>query len=257
MTELLRVDGVSKHFGGLKAVQDVSFSVGEGEIFSVIGPNGAGKTTLFNVISAVSRASAGRVMFKDQELTRCRTSDLAQIGVSRTFQNLALFHSEPTIDNVLVGLHSTLRGTVFECAFYWGRVREEEIRARRRVEDILRFLRLEHVRDVPVGTLAYGVQKRVELARAMAAQPKLLLLDEMVSGMNQEEREDIARFVLDLRDEFGVTVLMIEHDMGIIMDLSDRVAVMHQGRLIACDRPEAIATDPQVIEAYLGRRRGA
>ncbi|WP_428929552.1 ABC transporter ATP-binding protein [Marinibacterium sp. SX1] len=257
MSTVLEVEGVSKHFGGLKAVQDVSFSVRQGEIFSVIGPNGAGKTTLFNVISAVLKASAGRVVFGGRELTRCRTSDLAKLGVSRTFQNLALFHTEPTVANVLTGLHHQLTGTVLEAAFYRGRLRRQEIEARQRVEDVLAFLRLEDVRDAPVGTLAYGLQKRVELARAMVSSPQLLLLDEMVSGMNQEEREDIARFVLDLRDEMGVTVLMIEHDMGVVMDISDRVAVMHQGRLIACDNPEAISGNSDVIEAYLGRKRGA
>lgn len=257
MTTILDVSGLSRHFGGLKAVQDVSFSVRQGEIFSVIGPNGAGKTTLFNMISAVMPASSGSVRFEGRDLTRCRTSELAALGISRTFQNLALFHSETTLENVLVGLHSRLKASVLEAALGLGRTRGEEIDARQRVEDVLRFLRLESVRHIPVGQLAYGVQKRVELARAMVSSPRLLLLDEMVSGMNQEEREDVARFVLDLRDELGVTVLMIEHDMGIVMDISDRVAVMHQGSLIACGTPAEVSGDARVVEAYLGRKRGA
>ncbi|HEV7416646.1 ABC transporter ATP-binding protein [Tianweitania sediminis] len=257
MSDLLQLQGVTKRFGGLTAVNDVSLSVREGQIYSLIGPNGAGKTTLFNLISAVFRPTSGSILFQGQDLTRMPTHALARLGIARTFQNLAVFKHETVVNNLLVGMHSHLRSDPFSSALFWGRTRREELRARDRVEEIIDFLEIEDIRDHPVGTLSYGQQKRVELGRALAISPKLLLLDEMVSGMNQEEREDIARFILDLKDELGMTVFMVEHDMGIVMDISDRVCVVNYGSKIAEGTPSEIAQNPAVVEAYLGTKRSA
>jgi branched-chain amino acid transport system ATP-binding protein len=255
MSPLLAIESLSKSFGGLKAVADISFSVMPGEICSIIGPNGAGKTTLFNMISGVLRPSSGRIVFDGVDLSRVSPSRFAAIGIGRTFQNLALFKHGTAVENILTGRHTHLRSTVLDAVLFFGRTRREEIEARRHVEKIIEFLEIEPIRDAIVGTLSYGQQKRVELARALACEPKLLLLDEMVSGMNQEETEDIARFVLDIRDELGITVLMIEHEMRIVMDISDRVHVLNFGRKIADGTPEEVRRDPAVAEAYLGSRR--
>ena len=255
MTALLSVENISKSFGGLKAVADVSLAVAAGEICSVIGPNGAGKTTLFNMISGVLRPSNGRIVFDGTELSTVSPSRFAAIGIGRTFQNLALFKHGTAVENILTGRHTHLRSTVLDAVLFFGRTRKEEIEARRRVERIIEFLEIEHIRDAIVGTLSYGQQKRVELARALASDPKLLLLDEMVSGMNQEETEDIARLVLDIRDELGITVVMIEHEMRIVMDISDRVHVLNFGRKIAEGTPAEIRDNPAVAQAYLGGRR--
>jgi branched-chain amino acid transport system ATP-binding protein len=257
VTAALEIIGVSKRFGGLIAVDDVSFSVERGGICSLIGPNGAGKTTLFNLISAVFRPSGGRILFEGRDLARTPTHALAGLGVARTFQNLAVFRHETVVDNILVGMHARLSSGPLSAALFWGRARAEEIKARERVEEIIDFLEIEAVRDNPVGSLSYGLQKRVELGRALAIAPRLLLLDEMVSGMNREEREDIARFILDLKEELGTTILMVEHDMGVVMDISDRVFVMNQGRKIAEGAPSEVAQDEAVVAAYLGARRPA
>jgi branched-chain amino acid transport system ATP-binding protein len=253
----LQLEGVVKRFGGLVAVNAVSLSVEQGQIYSLIGPNGAGKTTLFNLISAVFGPTEGRILFEGRDLTRLPTHALARLGIARTFQNLAVFKHETVVNNLLVGMHSHLRSGPLSAALFWGRTRREEIAARERVEEIIDFLEIEDIRDHPVGTLSYGQQKRVELGRALAISPKLLLLDEMVSGMNQEEREDIARFILDLKDELGMTVFMVEHDMGIVMDISDHVCVMNYGRKIAEGTPAEVAANQAVIDAYLGSSRSA
>ena len=257
MSALLQLEGVTKRFGGLVAVNDVSLAVEEGQIYSLIGPNGAGKTTVFNLISAVFRPTSGRILFRGTDLTRLPTHALAGLGIARTFQNLAVFKHETVVNNLLVGMHTHLRSGPLSAALFWGRTRGEEIKARDRVEEIIDFLEISDIRDMPVGTLSYGQQKRVELGRALAVSPRLLLLDEMVSGMNQEEREDIARFILDLKDELGMTVFMVEHDMGIVMDISDRICVVNYGSKIAEGTPAEIAANPAVIDAYLGTKRSA
>ena len=230
MSCLLEVERVSKHFGGVRAVNDVSFRVEPSTIHSIIGPNGAGKTTMFNLISALIRTSAGRIVFKgERELHRAAPHQLAAWGIGRTFQNLAVFAHTTVVENLLVGMHHELRGNTLSDGIFFGRTRREEIRARRKAEEIIEFLEIEHLRDEITGSLSYGLQKRVELGRALAIEPELLLLDEMVSGMNTEETEDIARFVFDIKEELGVTILMIEHDMSIVMDISDRITVLNFG----------------------------
>jgi len=243
---------ISKHFGGVKAVNDVSLKVMPGEIVSLIGPNGAGKTTTFNLISGVLPPSKGQILFKGQDVAGMRSHEFARLGIGRTFQNLALFRQGTVIENLLVGRHIHFRYSALESILHWGRPRSEEIAAREKVEQIIEFLEIEELRDKPVSQLAYGQQKRVELGRALACEPSLLLLDEIVAGMNREEKEDIGRFTLDIRDEFGIAVLMIEHDMQVVMDLSDRVYVLDFGSLIAQGTPAEVAANPQVLQAYLG-----
>jgi branched-chain amino acid transport system ATP-binding protein len=249
---VLDVREVAKHFGGLRAVEGVSLKVMPVEIVSLIGPNGAGKTTTFNLVSGVLPLSSGQVLFKGRDTAGLRSSDFARLGIGRTFQNLALFRHGTVVENLLVGRHIHFGYSVLESLIFWGRPRREEIAAREKVEAIIEFLEIEELRDKPVSQLAYGQQKRVELGRALACEPELLLLDEIVAGMNREEKEDIARFTLDIRDEFGIAVLMIEHDMQVVMDLSDRVYVLDFGRLIAEGTPAAVAANPAVLAAYLG-----
>lgn len=256
MSALLDIVGVSKRFGGLTAVKDVSFKVEAGQICSLIGPNGAGKTTLFNLISAVFRPSTGQILFDGRDLTKLPTHALARLGIARTFQNLAVFKHETVVDNILVGMHTRLRTDAISAAVFLGRARTEEIKARERVEEIIDFLEIEDIRDQPVGSLSYGLQKRVELGRALAMEPDLLLLDEPMAGMNLEEKEDMSRFILDVNQQYGTTIALIEHDMGVVMDLSDRVVVLEYGRKIADATPNEVKRDKNVIRAYLGEPHG-
>ncbi|MGN6308018.1 MAG: ABC transporter ATP-binding protein [Xanthobacteraceae bacterium] len=252
---LLKVESVSRTFGGLAAVSDVSLEVMPGQIFSIIGPNGAGKTTLFNMISGVLRTSSGRITMEGCDLAGVRPCDFVALGIGRTFQNLALFKHGTVVENMLVGRHRHMKTTVLDSIVHYGRCRREEIAARQRIEEIIEFLEIEAIRDKVVGNLSYGQQKRVELGRALAAEPKILLLDEIVAGMNQEETEDVARFILDIRDELGIAIILIEHDMRLVMDISDRVHVLNFGRTVTEGVPDEVQNHAGVKEAYLGKAR--
>ncbi|GLQ05074.1 ABC transporter ATP-binding protein [Sneathiella chinensis] len=250
---VLSVEGVSLSFGGVHALRDVSFSVKEGSITSVIGPNGAGKTSLFNSISGFYKPSAGEVRFLGESVNGVPAPERARRGMARTFQNIALFKGMTVLDNIKLGRHAHLKTNALDALFYMGRARREEMELRAEIEErIIDFLEIDHIRKQSVAALSYGLQKRVELARALAMQPKILLLDEPVAGMNREETEDMARFILDVREEWGVTVLMVEHDMGLVMDLSDHVVCLNFGQMITQGLPKEVQAHPDVISAYLG-----
>jgi branched-chain amino acid transport system ATP-binding protein len=251
---LLEIRSVSKHFGGVQALAEVSFEVPAGEIVSVIGPNGAGKTTLLNCISGVFRPELGEIRLEGTDLSGLAPSRVAARGVARTFQNIALFRGMTVVDNLMLGRHLHMRNGVLSSLAYWGPARREEVAHRKVVEDIVDFLEIEAIRKRPVGSLPYGLQKRVELGRALALQPKVLLLDEPMGGTNHEEKEDMARFILDVNDEWGTTIILIEHDMGVVMDLSRRVVVLDLGRKIAEGSPAQVKADAEVIKAYLGTK---
>ncbi len=250
---VLEADAVSLRFGGVRALSDVSFAVQRGEIFSIIGPNGAGKTSMVNCVSGRYRPTEGRILFEGRDVTPLRPNRRAALGIGRTFQNLALFGHMSVLDNIMVGRHSLLAAGVLRGMVYWiGGAQREELEHRREVEEIIDFLEIQHVRKATAGTLSYGLRKRVELARAVALKPRLILLDEPMAGMNLEEKEDMARFIVDLNEEWGMTVLMIEHDMGVVMDISHRVMVLDFGRKIAEGVPDAVLADEHVRRAYLG-----
>lgn len=250
---LLQVNGVTLAFGGVRALSGVGFDVRAGSITAVIGPNGAGKTSLFNAISGFYRPADGRIHFKGQDITRVPAPRRARMGLGRSFQNIALFRGMTALDNIKLGRHAHLKANVFDALLYAGRARREEAELRRDIEErIIDFLEIDHIRHAPVSALSYGLQKRVEMARALAMEPQLLMLDEPVAGMNREETEDMARFILDVRAEWGVTVLMVEHDMGMVMDLSDHVVVLNFGQVIAQGIPAVVQADPEVNRAYLG-----
>lgn len=239
-------------FGGVTALSGVSFDVAKGEIFAVIGPNGAGKSSLLNCISGLYRPQKGRIQLDGGDLIHLKPHRRARYGIARSFQNIALFHEMTVTDNILIGRHLHLKAGILSGGFFLGPASREERRHRERVAEILDFLNLDQVAGQPVGNLPYGLQKRVELARALAMEPALLLLDEPMAGMNSEEREDMVRFILETNEAKGVTIVMIEHDMGIVMDISDTVCVLDFGKRIALGTPESVQRDPHVIKAYLG-----
>ena len=249
---VLEVTDLALRFGGTKAIDGVSFDVKPGELFSIIGPNGAGKTSIFNVISGVYRPQQGDVAFLGGRLLGNRPDAVAKLGISRMFQNIELFDNLTVLDNLMLGRHQHLDYGMVAGMWYGGKAKKAELANRRIVEDIIDFLEIEAHRKFPVGMLPYGIKKRVELGRALAMEPKLLLLDEPVAGMNVEETEDMARFILDIRAELDMTMIMVEHDMGLVMDLADRVMVLDFGKRIAIGEPDQVQTDPAVIAAYLG-----
>jgi branched-chain amino acid transport system ATP-binding protein len=257
VSALVEIREVSKAFGGVQAVVRVSLDVTQGDIMSVIGPNGAGKTTVLNMISGFYHPDTGRIALEGRDVTSLAPSKIAELGVARTFQNIALFRGMTVLDNLMLGRHVHMRSGVLSSFLYWGLAQKEEVRHRKRVEDIIDFLKIQDLRRRPTGSLAYGLQKRVELGRALALDPKVLLLDEPMGGMNQEEKEDMARFILDVNQEWGTTIVLIEHDMGVVMDISDRVAVLDMGQKIAEGTPDEVRANPAVIKAYLGDPKGS
>ncbi|MEM7336097.1 MAG: ABC transporter ATP-binding protein [Chloroflexota bacterium] len=250
---ILSVEDVSLRFGGTAALSNVSFKVNKGEIRAIIGPNGAGKTSMLNCISGFYRPQEGRISFKGTDLTRTPTHKISTLGVARTFQNIALYTGLSTLDNLMAARHIHMKQNAWASALYWGMAQREEVEHREFVEEIIDFLEIAHIRKSLVGNLPYGLRKRVELGRALALEPELLLLDEPMAGMNVEEKEDMARFILDIYERRGITVMLIEHDMGLVMDISDRVVVLDFGQKIGDGTPDAVKADEKVIQAYLGQ----
>ncbi len=248
----LEVQAVDARYGGVVALRGVNVDVRGGEILAIIGPNGAGKTTLINAINGVHHPSSGRILLDRHDITRFPPHRVAALGVARTFQNLTLFRGMTVLENLMVGRHVHMRAGLLASGVYWGWGQREEIRHREVVEHVIDFLQIAHIRKVQAGALPYGLRKRVDLGRALAAEPRVLLLDEPTAGMNLEEKEDMARFILDVNEEWGTTIVLIEHDMGVVMDISDRVMVLDHGEKIAEGPPEEIRANLDVRRAYLG-----
>ncbi len=249
---ILEVKNISLSFGGVKALTDISFDIKEGEVRAIIGPNGAGKSSMLNVINGFYHPQQGEVWFRGKKRVAMKPYQVARQGVARTFQNIALFKGMSTLDNLMTGRITHMKTNLFWQSIWAGPAAKEELEHRERVEHIIDFLGIQAIRKTPVGRLPYGMQKRVELGRALAAEPKLLLLDEPMAGMNQEEKEDMSRFILDVNDEFGTTITLIEHDIGVVMDLSDRIVVLDYGCKLADGTPDVVRNDQDVINAYLG-----
>jgi branched-chain amino acid transport system ATP-binding protein len=252
MSVQLQVEGLTLAFSGLVALSNVSFDVHEGELLAIIGPNGAGKTSIFNCLNGVYRPRAGRMRFLDHDLSRLRPHEIARLGIARVFQSVELFPGMTVADNLMLGRHHLMAAGLLADALWLGPARREEVRHRRRVEEVIDFLEMESIRDHVVAALPYGLQKRVQLGRALAMEPKVLLLDEPVAGMNLEETEDVARFILDVQEALGITQILVDHDMAVVMDIADRVIVLDFGRKIAEGTPEEIRRNPDVARAYLG-----
>ena len=253
---LLEVKDISLSFGGVKALNKISFNVKAGEIRAIIGPNGAGKSSMLNCINGFYHPQEGHITFKNKTRKRMLTHQAANQGIARTFQNIALFKGMSTLDNLMTGRNLKMKTNLLWQALYFGPAQKEEMEHRKVVEEIIDFLEIEQIRKTPVGRLPYGLQKRVELGRALAAEPDLLLLDEPMAGMNYEEKEDMCRYILDVNNQFGTTIILIEHDMSVVMDISDRVVVLDYGKLLADGNPDEVRLDQNVIDAYLGVQHG-
>jgi branched-chain amino acid transport system ATP-binding protein len=249
---ILDLRNVSLSFGGVKALTDISFDVKEHEIRAIIGPNGAGKSSMLNVINGVYRPQEGEIVLRGEGFRRMNPYKAACAGISRTFQNIALFKGMSVLDNIMTGRTLKMKTNLLQQAIWFGAAKREELEHRAKVEEIIDFLEIQHIRKTPVGRLPYGFQKRVDLGRALAMEPQILLLDEPMAGMNVEEKQDMSRFILDVNDQFGTTIVLIEHDMGVVMDLSDRVVVLDYGKKIGDGPPDEVRANPEVIKAYLG-----